>query len=152
MNTECLSAALAVQEKKGQYYTPASALRALRPNDAIIKSLLLTSLRCAPQPELSGGWLFRCQMKTGERARKALAAKQAATTAKPTADEQPAAAKGRRQRRPSLARALREAKKAGFTVVSATIEESKVSLTFVATAQDSGGNELDQWMAKRHAN
>jgi hypothetical protein len=42
MNTECLSAALAVQEKKGQYFTPASALRALRPNDAIIKSLLLT--------------------------------------------------------------------------------------------------------------
>jgi hypothetical protein len=59
MNTECLSAALAVQEKKGQYYTPASALRALRPNDAIIKGLLLNSLRCAPQPELSGGWPFQ---------------------------------------------------------------------------------------------
>lgn len=59
MNTECLSAAPAVQEKKGQYYTPTSALRALRPNDAIIKGLLLNSLRCAPQPELSGGWPFR---------------------------------------------------------------------------------------------
>jgi hypothetical protein len=51
MNTECLSAALAVQEKKAQYYTPASALRALRPNDAIIKNLLAYSLRNAPQPE-----------------------------------------------------------------------------------------------------
>jgi hypothetical protein len=59
MNTECLSAAPAVQEKKGQYYTPTSALRALRPNDVIIKGLLLNSLRCAPQPELSGGWPFR---------------------------------------------------------------------------------------------
>jgi hypothetical protein len=67
MNNECLSAT--VQEKKGQYYTPTSALRALRPNDAIIKGLLLNSLRCAPQPELSGGWPFRsyCRQRAAPR-------------------------------------------------------------------------------------
>jgi hypothetical protein len=58
MNAECLSAARAVQ--KGQYYTP--ALMAPRPNDAIIKSLLLTSLRGAlPQPERDWPFQLYCR-------------------------------------------------------------------------------------------
>jgi hypothetical protein len=56
-----------------------------------------------------------------------------------------------RLRKLTLTRALREAAKAGFRVVSATIEDGKVLLTFGEAVKTSGNNELDGWMAK-HAN
>ena len=55
----------------------------------------------------------------------------------------------RRKRKPTLARALREAAKAGVNVAGATIEDGKVSLTF-GEAQPEQTNDLDKWM-KRHA-
>jgi len=56
----------------------------------------------------------------------------------------------RRARRPTLARALREARKAGVNVAGATIEDGKVSLTF-GEAQPEPTNDHDKWLAKRHA-
>jgi hypothetical protein len=55
-----------------------------------------------------------------------------------------------RSRKLTLARALREAAKAGVSVAGATIEDGRVSLTFGETAK-TGGNELDDWMGKHHA-
>jgi len=55
-----------------------------------------------------------------------------------------------RARKPTLARALRQAAKAGVNVAGATIEDGKVSLTF-SEAQPEQTNDLDKWMAKRHA-
>jgi hypothetical protein len=56
----------------------------------------------------------------------------------------------RRQRKPSLTEALREAKKAGISVTGATYTaDGSVSLSF---GEKSNGNELDQWLAGRHAN
>jgi hypothetical protein len=55
-----------------------------------------------------------------------------------------------RSRKVTLRRELREAKKAGFNVSSATIEDGRVTLTFGEPAK-TAGNELDDWM-ERHAN
>jgi hypothetical protein len=58
----------------------------------------------------------------------------------------------RRQRKPTLARALAEAKKAGVNIASATLSsDGAVSLTFgqEESATAAPGNELDQWRAKR---
>ena len=49
--------------------------------------------------------------------------------------------------KPSLAAALREAKKANVAVAGATIEAGKVALTFGEAAK-TDSNELDQWMEK----
>ena len=52
-------------------------------------------------------------------------------------------------RTPSLAKALREAKKAGVPVASATLTaDGGVSLSFGETAK-SNGSDLDQWLAGR---
>jgi imidazolonepropionase-like amidohydrolase len=59
--------------------------------------------------------------------------------------------KPKRKRKPTLARALRDAAKAGVNVAGATIEDGRVSLTF-GEAQAEQANDLDKWMAKRHAN
>jgi hypothetical protein len=56
-----------------------------------------------------------------------------------------------RPRKVTLKRALREAKGAGLSVSGATYEDGKVSLTFGETAK-AAGDELDEWMAGRHAN
>ena len=52
-------------------------------------------------------------------------------------------AKPKRKRKPTLARALREAAKAGINVAGATIEDGKVSLTF-GGAQPEQTNDLDK--------
>jgi hypothetical protein len=57
----------------------------------------------------------------------------------------------RRQRAPSLTKALREAKKAGIPVTGATFTADSVSLSF-GEAVKSNGNDLDQWLAGRHEN
>ena len=58
----------------------------------------------------------------------------------------------RRQRKRSLTKALREAKKAGISVTGATLTaDGSVSLSFGEAAK-SNGNELDEWMAGRHEN
>jgi hypothetical protein len=57
----------------------------------------------------------------------------------------------RRQRKPSLSKALREAKKAGIPVTGATFTADSVSLSFGEAAK-SNGNDLDQWLAGRHEN
>jgi hypothetical protein len=56
----------------------------------------------------------------------------------------------RRQRKPSLlTKALREAKKAGIPVASATLTaDGSVSLSFGETVKDNG-NDLDRWLARR---
>ena len=53
----------------------------------------------------------------------------------------------RGERKPSLAPALREAKKAGVNVATATITGQGVALTFGEAAK-TDSNELDQWMEK----
>jgi hypothetical protein len=65
--------------------------------------------------------------------------------------ERPARPRRAAARKPSLARALVEAKKAGVAVTGATVEPGKVALTFGEAAKNSSGDELDKWMAK-HAN
>jgi hypothetical protein len=56
----------------------------------------------------------------------------------------------KRQRKPTLSRALREAWKAGVDVSGATIEPGKVALQFgEPRAGEKHGNELDEWIAKR---
>lgn len=56
-----------------------------------------------------------------------------------------------RQRKPTLASALREAKKVGASIAGATLAaDGSVSLTFGEAAK-TNGNELDEWMAKHHA-
>jgi hypothetical protein len=57
-----------------------------------------------------------------------------------------------RQRKPTLARALREAAKAGVNVAGATIENGKVTLQFGEPVKANEVDELDKWIAKRHAN
>ena len=52
-----------------------------------------------------------------------------------------------RERKPSLPRALREAKQAGVNVAAATITGQGVVLTFGEAAK-TDSNELDQWMEK----
>ena len=55
----------------------------------------------------------------------------------------------RRQRKPTLSRALREAKRAGVNVAGATYEDGKVSLQFgEPQAGEKHGNELDEWIEK----
>jgi len=57
-----------------------------------------------------------------------------------------------RTRKPSLTKALREAKKAGLSVTGATYTAAgSVSLSF-GEAVKSNGNDLDQWLAGRHEN
>jgi hypothetical protein len=58
------------------------------------------------------------------------------------------AANVRRQRKPTLADALKQAKKAGVDVSGATIEDGKVSLTF-GENEDAKVTPLEQWRAKR---
>jgi hypothetical protein len=54
-----------------------------------------------------------------------------------------------RRRKPSLTKALREAKKAGIPVASATLTaDGSVSLSFGETVKDNG-NDLDRWLARR---
>ena len=52
-----------------------------------------------------------------------------------------------RERKPSLTRALREAKRAGVNVAAATITDQGVVLT-IGEAAKTNSNELDQWMEK----
>ena len=54
----------------------------------------------------------------------------------------------RRQRKPSLTKALREAKKAGIPVAGATFTADSISLSFGEAAK-SNGNDLDRWLAKK---
>jgi len=54
----------------------------------------------------------------------------------------------RRQRKPTLAGALKQAKKAGVNVSGATIEDGKVSLTF-GEDEEARVTPLEQWRAKR---
>ncbi len=54
-----------------------------------------------------------------------------------------------RKRKPTLIRALREAKKAGVSVAGATIEEGKVTLTFGRVEDDAAVTPLEEWRAKR---
>src|SRR5262249_35877875 len=62
------------------------------------------------------------------------------------------AAETRRRTRPSLARAIKQARKVGVTVSGATIAaDGSVSLTF-GEPTPAQQNDLDRWMAKRHAN
>jgi hypothetical protein len=57
-----------------------------------------------------------------------------------------------RTRKPSLTKALREAKKAGISVAGATFTaDGSVSLSF-GEAVKTNGNELDQWLAGHHEN
>jgi len=67
------------------------------------------------------------------------------------AEAAPVPAPSRRQRKPSLTKALREAKKAGIPVTGATFTADSVSLSF-GEAVKSNGNDLDQWLAGRHEN
>jgi hypothetical protein len=62
---------------------------------------------------------------------------------------EPAPVPSRRQRKrtPSLAKALREAKKAGIPVTGATFTADSVSISF-GDAVKSNGNALDEWMAR----
>jgi hypothetical protein len=55
-----------------------------------------------------------------------------------------------RRRKPSLARYLREARRAGFVVVAAAIEDSKITLTFADGSQTStsSDNPWDEATAK----
>jgi hypothetical protein len=58
----------------------------------------------------------------------------------------------RRQRKPTLAAALKQASKAGVDVKGATLAaDGSVSLQF-GEPQTEQINDLDKWMAKRHAN
>jgi hypothetical protein len=66
-------------------------------------------------------------------------------------DDELVAVPARRQRKPSLTKALREAKKAGISVTGATFTADSVSLSFGEAAK-SNGNDLDQWLAGRHEN
>jgi hypothetical protein len=67
-----------------------------------------------------------------------------ADTAKP--------ARKRRERKPTLAGALKQAGKAGAKVRGATVEaDGSVSLQF-GESQTDQTNDLDKWMAKRYAN
>jgi hypothetical protein len=67
-----------------------------------------------------------------------------ADTAKP--------ARTRRERRPTLAGALKQASKAGAKVRGATVAaDGRVSLQF-GESQTEQMNDLDKWMAKRYAN
>ena len=60
--------------------------------------------------------------------------------------------KRERKRKPSLARELKQASNAGLAVACATIEpDGSVSLQF-GKPQAEPTNDLDQWMAKHHAN
>jgi hypothetical protein len=59
----------------------------------------------------------------------------------------PEPSRRQRKRTPSLARALREAKKAGIPVTGATFTADSVSLSF-GEAVKSNGNALDEWMAR----
>jgi hypothetical protein len=69
---------------------------------------------------------------------------QGANTAKP--------ARRRRERRPTLAGALKQASKAGAKVRGATMAaDGSVSLQF-GEPQTEQTNDLDKWMAKHHAN
>jgi len=54
----------------------------------------------------------------------------------------------RRQRKPTLAGALKQAKKAGVNVSGATIEDGKVSLTF-GEDEEARVTPLERWRAKR---
>jgi hypothetical protein len=57
-----------------------------------------------------------------------------------------------RRRRPTLAGALKQASKAGVNVKGATVAaDGSVSLQF-GEPQTEQINDLDKWMAKRHAN
>jgi hypothetical protein len=57
-----------------------------------------------------------------------------------------------RPRKPTLARAIREAKRAGLSVAGATLTvDGSVSLAFGEAAKTNGNGELDEWMAKHHA-
>ena len=56
----------------------------------------------------------------------------------------------RRQRKPSLATALKQARKAGVSVKGATIEAGKVSLEF-GEPEPEPTNDFDKWKAKRSA-
>ena len=59
--------------------------------------------------------------------------------------------RSRRQRKPTLASAIREARKAGVPVSGATLTaDGSVSLTFGGEPKTSR-NELDEWMARHHA-
>ena len=69
------------------------------------------------------------------------------TAATRRAIEQPSRPPRARARKPSLARALSEAKEVGVNVAAATITGEGVALTFGEAAKSSG-NELDQWMEK----
>jgi hypothetical protein len=71
--------------------------------------------------------------------------------AEPDDDDELVAVPARRQRKPSLTKALREAKKAGISVTGATFTADSVSLSFGEAAK-SNGNDLDQWLAGRHEN
>jgi hypothetical protein len=67
-----------------------------------------------------------------------------ADTAKPT--------RKRRERKPTLAGALKQASKAGAKVRGATVAaDGSVSLQF-GESQTNQTNDLDKWMAKRYAN
>jgi hypothetical protein len=66
------------------------------------------------------------------------------------ATEKPA--RKRRERKPSLAGALKQASKAGAKVRGATMAaDGSVSLQF-GEPQTEQTNDLDKWMAKHHAN
>jgi hypothetical protein len=52
------------------------------------------------------------------------------------------ASKPKRQRKATLARALREAKKAGVSVQGATVEDGRVTLTFGEAAT---GDKINPW-------
>lgn len=69
-------------------------------------------------------------------------------------DEATKPAKSRKPPKPlTLARALRDAKKAGVTVAGATVENGKVTLQFgePQTNQKTNNNDLDKWLAEHHA-
>jgi hypothetical protein len=64
-------------------------------------------------------------------------------------DDWPPTRRRRKRRRLSLARAMREGRKAGVDV---TVDaDGTITLRFGETAAASTGNELDEWMAKHHA-
>jgi hypothetical protein len=58
-------------------------------------------------------------------------------------------AKAKRVRKPNLAKAIKEAARAGLSVTGATIEAGRVTLQFGQSCDDNvQGNELDDWLSK----
>jgi hypothetical protein len=59
-------------------------------------------------------------------------------------------ARVRRQRKPTLASIAKQASKAGIEVARYEVEPDKITVV-TGKPTDQANNDLDQWMAKRHA-